>query len=278
MPWMMPRAAAAQDALPDSCAARIAGYASRTPGATPAADYLLELSAGDGRLVYFGAEHSSDPAHPQFAAIRDRWERTRPTVAFYEGPARPEGATAEETIRQFGESGYVRFLARQGGARAERLEPDPREEARFVAARFPIDQVKLFYLLRETARLRERRGMAEPQLRQAMEQMIGRVAELLPELSGTITTTGELQAAYRRYWTQPANWWEAPEAWFDPMRASTETGGIFTNDVNRASSEFRDRHMAGAIAREVRRGERVFAVVGRDHVPSQTPALRCALR
>ncbi|HEX8392470.1 MAG TPA: hypothetical protein VF665_08960 [Longimicrobium sp.] len=270
-------AATAQGPVPDSCVARIVEYASRArSGAAP--EYLLDLPAGPGRLLYFGAVHSSDPAEPQFAALRAQWERVRPTVAFYEGPPRTEAATGDETIRQYGESGYVRFLARAGGARIERLEPDPRDEARFVAARFPLDQVKLFYLLREASRLRERRGLNETQLREAMDALLPQVAQRIPEISGLITNTEELQAAYRRYWTAPANWWEAPAAWFDPLANSAETGGVFTNDINRASSEFRNRHMVEVIAREVRRGERVFAVVGRDHVPAQAPALRCALR
>lgn len=271
-----PRAGVAQADLPDSCASQIVGYAARAASDAPA-EYLLELSSGEGRLMYFGAVHSSDPAEPQFAQIRAHWERMRPTVAFYEGPVRPEAATGEETIREYGESGYVRFLAREGGARVERLEPDPRDEARYVAARFPLDQVTLFYLLRETARLRDRRGYTEEQLHEAMGQLLGQVAVRLPELSGVITSTDELQAAYRRYWTAPANWWEAPAAWFDPLASSAETGGIFTNDINRLSSEFRNRHMVQVIAREVLHGERVFAVVGRDHVPAQAPALRCAL-
>jgi hypothetical protein len=245
---MVPRVGVAQSEVPDSCAARIVDYASRAGSGAPA-EYLLELS-----------------------------ERMRPTVAFYEGPVRPEAATGEETIRQYGESGYVRFLAKEGGARIERLEPDPRDEARYVLTRFPVDQVKLFYLLRETSRLRERRGYTEPQLRESMDQLLRRVGELLPDLSGVITNTDELQAAYRRYWTAPANWWEAPSAWFDPLASSAGTGGIFTNDINRLSSEFRNRHMVQVIAREVLGGERVFAVVGRDHVPAQAPALRCALR
>jgi hypothetical protein len=273
---VLPRAGIAQGDVPDSCAAHIVDYASRAGSSAPA-EYLLELSSGDGRLMYFGAVHSSDPAEPQFAQIRAHWERVRPTVAFYEGPVRPEAATGDETIRQYGESGYVRFLAKESGARIERLEPDPREEARYVLSRFPLDQVKLFYLLRETSRLRERRGYTEGQLRESMDQLLQRVGELLPDLAGVLTNTDELQAAYRRYWTAPANWWEAPSSWFDPLASSAETGGIFTNDINRLSSEFRNRHMVQVIAREVLRGERVFAVVGRDHVPAQALALRCAL-
>jgi hypothetical protein len=64
---------------------------------------------------------------------------------------------------------------------------------------------------------------------------------------------------------------------FDPLKSSAETGGIFTNDVNRASSEFRTRHMYTVLATAAARADRVFAVVGRDHVPAQAAALRCAL-
>lgn len=266
----------AQD-FPAACADHVVSFAARPALATP--EYRLELAAqGGGRLLYFGAEHASDPAHPQFAAIESAWGGLRPTVVFYEGPARGEAGTAEETIRRFGESGFVRFLGRRGGARIERLEPDPRAEAAHVLERFPAEQVKLFYLLRETARLRDRRGMAEPELRAAAEQMIARMAELFPEIAGEVRSTAELETAYRRYWTEPADWWMAPSEWFDPGRTSAETGGVFTNEVNRASSEFRDRHMFEAVAREVLRGERVLAVVGRDHVAAQSPALRCAIR
>ena len=47
--------------------------------------------------------------------------------------------------------------------------------------------------------------------------------------------------------------------------------------INRASSEFRNRHMYAVLAGAARSGERVFAVVGRNHVPMQAPALACAL-
>lgn len=267
---------AAQVSADSACANRLVGYAQRASMPTP--EYSLELApAGGGHLLYLGALHSSDPAHPQFAHIQAEWERVKPTVVFYEGPPRSEAATAEETIRQFGESGLVRFLARRDGARIERLE-DPQAEVSHVARRFPVEQVKLFYILREVARLRERRGMQEPELRAAAEQLLRQTATIFPEFAPIIRDTHELEAAYRRHWTEPAAWWQAPTRWFTPMDSSAETGGIFTNDINRASSEYRNLHMYRAIAREVKKGERVFAVVGRDHIPAQAPALRCALR
>jgi hypothetical protein len=267
---------AAQAPDPASCAGRIVPFADRPALASP--EYSLDLSPqAGGRLVYFGASHASDPAHPQFAAIEAGFARLRPTVVFYEGPARGEAATAEETIRQFGEAGFVRFLATEGGARIERLEPDPRAEAAAVLERFSPEQVKLFYVLREVSRLRERRGLDEADLRAAAGQLLRRTDAIFPEMAGVVGSVEALEEAYRRHWSEPAEWWMAPARWFDPGRPSAETGGLFTNEVNRVSSEFRDRHMFEVIAREVRAGERVLAVVGRDHVAAQAPALRCAL-
>lgn len=258
------------------CAVRLVAY-----GAQPSSpEWSADLAApGGGRLVYFGAEHSSDPAHPQFAAIEAAWREARPTVAFYEGPNRPVPESAEEVIRQTGESGYVRFLAGQGGVRLARLEPSPQAEVAALLERFTPEQVKLFFILRETARLRERRGMPEAELKTTVARMLEQTARMFPgAFDGTFADLDGLQAAYRRHWSEPAEWWMAPSRWFDPGKTSAETGGVFTNDVNRASSEFRDRHMYAELAQAARAGERVFAVVGRNHVAAQADALRCALR
>lgn len=45
----------------------------------------------------------------------------------------------------------------------------------------------------------------------------------------------------------------------------------------RRSRSARNVHMFRVLTKAAMRGERVFAVVGRNHVPMQAPALRCAL-
>jgi hypothetical protein len=87
-----------------------------------------------------------------------------------------------------------------------------------------------------------------------------------------------LEASYKRYWKDPPQWWQAPSAWFDPLKSSVETGGIFTNEINQMSSGYRDLHMFTVLSRSALEGKKVFAVVGRDHVAMQADALRCALK
>lgn len=243
------------------CIDKIAGHAAQGPSS-------LDLP----NLRYFGAEHLTDPAHPQFAEIEKRWAEARPTIAYYEGPNRPLPATRDEVIRQTGESGFVRFLAARDQVPIASLEPSPKDEMTHVMRRFTPEQTVLFYALREAARLRERQGLQGPEIAQRLDQMLARFPGL------PIKDSNDLALAYQKYWKQPANWWEAPRAWFDPARPSSETGGVFTNEVNAESSRFRDVHMAGRLAASAREpSARVFAVVGRNHVFAQAEALRCLL-
>lgn len=235
------------------------------------------VSSSKGRLYYFPAGHSSDPADPQFREIERAWSKVKPTIAFYEGPNRPIAATRDETIKQTGESGFVRFLATRDGIQIARLEPPPQDEANFIMQKFSAEQVKLFYVLREASRLRERRNLPEAELRAAITQLLERASQI-QGIGSVINNLDELDAAYRRYWKSPEHWWQAPSAWFDPLNSSANTGGIFTNEINRMSSEYRNRHMYEVLAKAALEGKRVFAVVGGNHVPMQEPALRCALK
>lgn len=245
--------------------------------ADPDSTWSIALAApSGGALRFVGAKHVTDPSDPQFAAIGAAWDSLRPERAFFEGPDRGFAETAGATIEAYGESGYVRFLADRDGVPVSTLEPSPMDEAAWLYERFPEDQVVLFYLLREAARLRERRGMEGPGIEAAIADLIAR-AEEMGLIRGEIRSVDALARAYRTHWDDPGEWWRAPTDWFDPMRPSSETGGIFTNEVNAASSAYRDRHMAALLARHARSGERVFAVVGRNHVPLQAPALACAI-
>ena len=79
------------------------------------------------------------------------------------------------------------------------------------------------------------------------------------------------------YWTDPPDWRAVLANWFDPIADDVETGGRFVAALDAASSERLNIHMYRVLAEAALSGERVFAVVGRNHVPIHADALRCAL-
>lgn len=260
----------------ENCESRIISYADWPK--VQNLEWKLDLASNiGGRLLYFGADHSDDPESPQFKDIDRYWSEINPTVAYYEGPDRGVAALRTETIRQFGESGYLRFLAKGAGIQSKRLNPPPDQYLKYLLARFPPDQVSLFLLLGEAARLRERKGASLSDVEAGVKALIDKTSAI-PGAESLIQDIPGLEAAYKRYWKEPADWRQAPQRWFTPGDDPRETGGIFTNAINRVSSESRDLHMIRVLSEAALKGERAFAVVGRNHVPMQAPALKCLLQ
>jgi hypothetical protein len=203
------------------------------------------------------------------------WRAATPTLAFFEGPERAPDDSIVEAIRNGGESALVRHLAQRDGVRLASLEPPPRAETDVLVRQFGVERVKIFYVLREVARLRENERLDQARLTAVTARLLAGMNQRFPQLAGVLTTIDELDATYRRIWPGPATWWQASLDWFDPLRPSIDSGGVFTNEVARASSRLRDRFMFEHLVAAVRRGERVFAVAGRLHVLAQAAALRC---
>lgn len=226
-----------------------------------------------------GASHSRDPAHAQFAHIEHIFTQERPSLVFFEGPDRGIAETAEETIKSRGESGYLRFLARQAGVSARSLEPSPPDQVKALLTEFPGDQVLLFFVLREATRLRDREGVAGEALEARVGELLKRIGPMAAAvgMNSGFSETAELQQAFARYW--PGRDWKTAEAgWFSPGGDDQKTGGVFAAAINRADSTNRDRHLLRLLSESVASGEKPMVVVGRNHVPMIAPALECLLR
>ncbi len=261
-------AAADVRAQPSSCLDRVPRYDAAPPLLSGDTLHLQ----GRGELFYIGVpNHTSDPDDPFFGRLDSLAARFRPTVVFFEGPDRGVHSTREATIRMLGESGYARFLAAQMGASTAGLEPPPPADFAAVAETVGAEKAALFFVLRETARLRDRRGLAGDSLRAAIAALLEKAAPMgLP-----ITTTERLDVLTRAHVDATLDWTAVPGAWFDPLRFDDQAH--FFPTANRASSHFRNQHMAQVLATAVGNGERVLAIVGRHHLPMQSDALHCLL-
>jgi len=260
---------------PTACEARIVHYAGWREA--PGQKWSFAATKDGASISVFGAEHSRDPAHAQFAQIAAAFASARPTAAFFEGPDRGLAVTADEAIRTQGESGYLRFLAAEARLQAQSLEPSPGDLMRDLGRQFDGDQVFLFFVLRETARLRDREHLAGEQLDPAVAKLLGKAGPLAHAagLKTSITDLTSLTSASNRYWPS-MDWRTLPSAWFSPGEGPADAK--FLPAINTAVSETRNLHMVRLFTAAAANGERVFVVVGRNHVPMIVPALECALK
>jgi len=233
--------------------------------------HILVLTVDTGQLFYFGTRHTFDPNDWQIRAIEDYWHQFHATLALNEGGDPPVLDSREEMVQRFGEAGLVRFLAKASGVPVRSLEPPREQEHELLLRDFSVEQVKLFYVLRGVVQFRKSHND------ERVEDFVERVVRGLshePGLEGPPRSFSQFEGSYARLLGEPTDWRAVPDEWFDPAIPRPPR---YTNRISRQLSEFRDRYMVKLLISEVKRGHRVFAVVGGSHVIMQERALRAAL-
>lgn len=223
--------------------------------------YVLAIDpAGDGELLYYGASHETDPRHPQVADITSRWEAFRPTIALYEGRSRGYFyGSLIEAIGGLPEPALVHKLARRDDVPLVSLEPAYADEVAGLLDEFTAEQVALYFFLRVYTS--EAGGSANEDL--ALDLLAKRTD--VDGLRGTFPTLADVDRAWTRDFPADGDW----------RTLQGEPG--YLADVAIASRRVRGEHMARLLSHLVRRGERVFAVVGSGNVIRQEWNLRALL-
>jgi len=219
--------------------------------------HTLRLRTAGGELLYYAVRHTRDPKDPQLAEIEALWREFRPTVAMSEGGVRPAAGSPRDAVERYGEPGFLRLLADRARVPIQSLEAPREVEITAMLQIYPAERLKLFYFLRTLA---DRRTVTEGAQEELDYWSRG------PGLGGLPRSVEDVDRAV-------PNWREVSESWFNPLRDDA-----FTNEVTRVLSRYRDEQMVKTLAAAVRRGERVFAVVGSTHLAMQERALRALVR
>ncbi len=227
--------------------------------------YLVEIE-GEGRAVLlFGAEHTKDPAHPELAELRRRWEAFRPTVCLVEGRLGFLLPGLMDPAAHYGEMGVAAALARRDGLPIYSWEPPREVEVARMLERFPAERVALFYVLRPyVSGLRH----GKPDDPDAYVEAYRAKRTAWPGLERTIPSVAALDSLWQRDFAGFPDWRDTSDEYGWP--------GYLAALADR-SNAIRDEHVAAVILDLVRRGERVFAVAGSSHAVKLDAALHGAL-
>jgi hypothetical protein len=236
--------------------------------ATHARPYIVELTVepeGDGHVLLYGAGHTMDPADPQIADLRRRWEDFEPTVALVEGRPGAPLAALWDPVEQFGEAGLVYSLARQHSVPLYSWELPLATEVEHALAHHAARRVALFYVLRPYFS-NYRHG--KPDDPDAFVEEYRRKRTRIAGLDGTLESVADIDAVWKRDFADKPDWRETSDAYGLPG---------YLHEVWKTSNAVRDEHFARVIIHHVRAGERVFAVAGLSHAVKLEPALRATL-
>lgn len=233
------------------------------------APYILKITLPRGELLYYGTFHTVNPGSAIIRDIARRWEAFKPSLVLSEGGVRPLEKSRREAVCIHGEQGWLRFLADRQGVPIKSIEPRRIREVYRLLKEFDPVQIKIFYILRQAAvnRMLNRESQTVREARFLLSNLLK-----LKEFRGHPRNLEELVERVYRLFPRLTDWRRVPEEWF----GSTPKGG-WLNRMSRVVSHYRNRHMIRMVMRELKKGNRIFAVVGRSHVVQQEPVLRSLL-
>ncbi len=142
----------------------------------------------------------------------------------------------------------------------------------FLLKHYSAEEIKLFYVLRDVAQ--NSRLLPADAMNRQVQGSLSYMRRSVPGLEGPPTSIEEIEQAFQRL-SLPgvAGWRVISVDDLDPAAADPNR----LQSLNADLALFRDAHILDVLEAEVRRGERVFAVVGASHVVMQESVLRARL-
>jgi hypothetical protein len=228
--------------------------------------YILEIKISKGGLLYYGSYHTANLRSPIIEDIEGKIKKFKPTLILSEGGIWPLIKSRRDAVRNYGEQGLLRYLAYQEGIPIKSIEPRKTQEIMHLLKFISQEKIKIFYVLRQSA----------------INQMLKRDHHILDDAKIIFNnliklkpfqrypyTFNDLEERINRLFPELESWQRIPAHWFCSGKFKT-----WLNKTSRIVNDFRNQHMLKTIIKELKKGKKVFAVVGRSHVVMQEPVLR----
>jgi hypothetical protein len=189
-------------------------------------------------------------------------------------------------IRRGGESHYALKLAIDAGVDFESPEPDMKDEVAYLEEKgFERDVVFAFYVFRQLHQYtREKPQQDSTQSQKSISQYLEplfRELQSVTRWEGFDYSIDHVQVVGRTFWKHELDLVDpkVPIQFVDPIpwpEAPAEYTKV--NEVAATSSMFRDRHIVGRVAENLKDRKKIFVVYGSAHAVVEEPALREIMR
>ena len=238
----------------------------------PRGSITLEIQNDTQELFYFGANHSKNPENPQYAALKEYWERFlkategKERIVLVEGELRKLYTDENAAISSGAEGNLVTLLAHQANILV--ACPDLDEEA--LVERLPdLDRnhVLLYEFLAWVTGF-QRNLNQEMSLMESVQTWAERESqrEIWKSLDVSVAKLMEL---HRQILGKDFDENENTNDLINPNLTTTPI-----NIIARALSDQRDLNIASELVRYWREGKSIFSTFGRGHLIIEEPALR----
>ncbi len=247
-------------------------YQDMPPNKVP---YTYVIENKEQYLYYFGSKHSYDQSLPQFDELRTFFNefvlktKDKQRIVLVEGGNWPLGKDEEESITEYGEMGFITYLANK--ANIEKVCPEPPTRLLYteLEKKFSRDQIEYYYFARscwQWARMNKTSGF-ESYIRGVLKQ-----DEKDSGWEGYDFSFEHMKVIHKDIFGTEFD--ISDSQFFRKITDPTKTDTVM-NKISRFEDEgFRDLYILGEVEKYWEQGKSIFVIYGSTHAVIQEPALR----
>lgn len=245
--------------------------------------YVYQVEGGGKKILFFGADHSNNPAHPMFAQIEENFKAVKPDLVYIEGwqgltQADPgvRNMVTEKTFEEAKKEGEPFFAlkrAMEADIAFASPEPGSLQQLEYLEAKgFSRRDIFFFYTYRQIAQYqRENNTASEEESKKYLQRFFESMRRRSGWDSSELTVFeqelfGELDVSDDQKYADSV----------DPMPWKDRPQTVY-NDISRSLGRLRNEYIFERIAEDLKTHTSIFVVYGSGHAVVLEPALHALL-
>ncbi|MCK4643903.1 hypothetical protein KAU32_09775 [bacterium] len=231
--------------------------------------YIIDLQKGKKHLIFYGSDHTNDPANPMFDDIEKRFLDMQPDIAFNEGGDPPSLDDRKIAMEKFGEAGLLKHLGKKHNVPVKNVEPTLQDQFDYFLKKYSRNDLLLMYFCRQILQIQR---MSQTMDVDFNNYIYGFLKQLQKEgfpISDEEATLKYAITVYEDFFKEKFDW-----KTFDRKNISPMGNESVLNEISRESGQFRDKYIVNLISDALKKYDRVFVVMGSGHAVKQEPVLK----
>lgn len=231
----------------------------------------LYLTSGDKELFWFSGVHNNNPEHEMFNDIKKNFTSFKPDYVLVEGDANKYVYTSEINAKLNGESAYVAYLSNESNIEVGTIEPLIETQIHQLLKTYNEDDILAMYILRQINQIK----------RESQNVDIDFFNYIIPYTQKFISKESSYNSEdvdndfivnilepHIKMRVDNDNWKQV-DAFSIVYSNKGIVHSIYTDVLN-----YRDEYSISLIADKLKIYNRIFIMMGADHIKAQEKELR----
>ncbi len=231
----------------------------------------LHLKSGDKELFWFSGVHNNNPEHEMFDDIKKQFISFKPDYVFVEGDANKYNYSSEINAKLKGESAYVSYLSKENNIKVGRIEPTIETEVNKLLKTYEEEDILAMYILRQINQMQRESENVDINFFEyiipfAQKYISKEFSYSKEDINNDFIA--RILELYTKMRIDNDNWKQV-DAYSIVYRNNGIIHTIYTDVLN-----YRDEYSISLISDKLKSYNRIFIMMGADHIKTQEKELR----